>query len=445
MVNSPMFNGMRSDMMKHLKRLSERTRELQFVPYEAEFMNKKALTATYGNAPAPVKHFTLKQKPKSATLRADALLRANESKPKNPDNPSVPMRYKDQIKGIDQMLSGPSHSSAAVKRAYATGPHARVQAAKEKSLAAAKARPSIKVLDINEQPLTQDQGAHKRRRKLIGVPVSGSAAPGGDGKVEEEAAGGGEKERETSPHPTEEETATSTPNSSPKKSTSFGSPNPAEQTRQLSPEIPVPALVPSTAPDDTTASPISSESSPSKFTPQPVSSSTPQVIHPQPGSLMDLSKLKITKETQKTITEIFVNANKVTRPEKILIINFVAGMRANPCPHLGPVLTVRLSENIVPVTLPDGRQIDAIVEEYFHMNFNTGEWKRLRKQKPLTVTGQGAEFYGNAQTQSAPIPPVSTLTPTPSMNPILLPGTNPHNMGFPPMPHPGQGGLSRPF
>lgn len=71
--NSGMFHGMRNDIKKHLKRLADRSSDLQFVPYEAEFMNKKAFTATFGNVPPPVKHFTLKQKPKSATLRADAL------------------------------------------------------------------------------------------------------------------------------------------------------------------------------------------------------------------------------------------------------------------------------------------------------------------------------------------------------------------------------------
>ena len=33
------------------------------------------------------------------------------------------------------------------------------------------------------------------------------------------------------------------------------------------------------------------------------------------------------KEIQAAITETFANANRVTRPEKILIINFIAGVR----------------------------------------------------------------------------------------------------------------------
>ena len=36
--------------------------------------------------------------------------------------------------------------------------------------------------------------------------------------------------------------------------------------------------------------------------------------------------------------EMFRTANKVTRPEKALILGFMAGSRDNPCPHLGTSL-----------------------------------------------------------------------------------------------------------
>ncbi len=34
---------------------------------------------------------------------------------------------------------------------------------------------------------------------------------------------------------------------------------------------------------------------------------------------------------------MFRTANKVTRPEKALILGFMAGSRDNPCPHLGKI------------------------------------------------------------------------------------------------------------
>ena len=43
------------------------------LPLECLYLNKNALAASVGQLPQPVKHFTLKRKPKSATLRAELL------------------------------------------------------------------------------------------------------------------------------------------------------------------------------------------------------------------------------------------------------------------------------------------------------------------------------------------------------------------------------------
>lgn len=45
--------------------------------------------------------------------------------------------------------------------------------------------------------------------------------------------------------------------------------------------------------------------------------------------------LTLTKDQMATAQEMFQTANKVTRPEKALILGFMAGSRDNPCPHLG--------------------------------------------------------------------------------------------------------------
>ena len=45
--------------------------------------------------------------------------------------------------------------------------------------------------------------------------------------------------------------------------------------------------------------------------------------------------LTLTKEQMFEAQEMFRTANKVTRPEKALILGFMAGSRDNPCPHLG--------------------------------------------------------------------------------------------------------------
>lgn len=43
------------------------------LPLECQYLNKSALTTLVGPLTPPVKHFQLKRKPKSATLRAELL------------------------------------------------------------------------------------------------------------------------------------------------------------------------------------------------------------------------------------------------------------------------------------------------------------------------------------------------------------------------------------
>ena len=102
--------------------------------------------------------------------------------------------------------------------------------------------------------------------------------------------------------------------------------------------------------------------------------------------------------------EMFKTANKVTRPEKALILGFMAGSRDNPCPHLGKddiflyclecleltyflslgnVVTIKLSENQESVLQNDGTYLTMIVETHFQMNYSTGEWKRIKKYRRL--------------------------------------------------------------
>merc|ERR1711874_267585 len=93
--------------------------------------------------------------------------------------------------------------------------------------------------------------------------------------------------------------------------------------------------------------------------------------------------LSLTKEQMLEAQEMFRTANKVTRPEKALILGFMAGSRENPCPHLGNVVTIKLSENQESVLQNDGTYLTMIVETHFQMNYSTGEWKRIKKYRRL--------------------------------------------------------------
>ncbi|TRY79357.1 hypothetical protein TCAL_07076 [Tigriopus californicus] len=112
--------------------------------------------------------------------------------------------------------------------------------------------------------------------------------------------------------------------------------------------------------------------------PAPLPTQTPQ---PAPAQAQRRS-LTLTKEQMMEAQEMFRTANKVTRPEKALILGFMAGSRDNPCPHLGNVVTIKLSEN--QENVQQGNQfVGMIVETHFQMNYSTGEWKRIKKLRRL--------------------------------------------------------------
>ncbi|CAL4102299.1 unnamed protein product [Meganyctiphanes norvegica] len=95
--------------------------------------------------------------------------------------------------------------------------------------------------------------------------------------------------------------------------------------------------------------------------------------------------LSLTREQMLEAQEMFRTSNKVTRPEKALILGFMAGSRENPCPHLGNIVTIKLSEGEETVSQADGAFVNMLAETHFQMNYNTGEWKRIKKYRPLPV------------------------------------------------------------
>lgn len=131
--------------------------------------------------------------------------------------------------------------------------------------------------------------------------------------------------------------------------------------------------------------------------------------------------LHLQREQMLEAQEMFRSSNKVTRPEKALILGFMAGSRGksflfsflllsklwisvifclevpnflcvifvsiteNPCPHLGNIVTIKLSEGEETVPQPEGTFINMMAETHFQMNYNTGEWKRIKKYRPLPV------------------------------------------------------------
>lgn len=108
--------------------------------------------------------------------------------------------------------------------------------------------------------------------------------------------------------------------------------------------------------------------------------------------------------------EMFKTANKVTRPEKALILRFMAGSRGgcrgraggggapgpgphpaahppsaeNPCQEQGDVVQIKLSEHTEDLPKADGQGTTTmLVDTVFEMNYATGQWTRFKKYKPM--------------------------------------------------------------
>ena len=120
---------------------------------------------------------------------------------------------------------------------------------------------------------------------------------------------------------------------------------------------------------------------------------TQQTAQPQqqtPQQPLVRKQLQLSREQMFAAQEMFNNSNRVTRPEKALILGFMAGSRENPCPQLGNVVTIKLSEKEEDVRQSDQTVQRMIVETHFQMNYNTGEWKQVQKFRKLDQNVQNA-------------------------------------------------------
>lgn len=164
------------------------------LPLECHYLSKPALLSLVGQQPPPVKHFTLKRKPKSAALRAELLQKSGDvqSSVKKSPAPTIPLRSRgmprkvtDTSKQHDKFVF--SNISIYVKiylcfSAPLKGIPSRVPTGGFRSPPLASAALSrtplgksitkrkdggIKLLDINEQPLGYAQA--KKRKRLQGL------------------------------------------------------------------------------------------------------------------------------------------------------------------------------------------------------------------------------------------------------------------------------------
>lgn len=83
-----------TDMVADLRRLIGKHSDIGMLPLECQYLNKAALVSVVGQQPAPVKHFTMKKKPKSYALKAELLKKCADaqSQVKKTQAPTIPLR-----------------------------------------------------------------------------------------------------------------------------------------------------------------------------------------------------------------------------------------------------------------------------------------------------------------------------------------------------------------
>lgn len=157
-----------TDMVNDLKKLVTKHSDLGMLPLECQYLNKPALVLMVGQQPAPVKHFTLKRKPKSAALRAELLQKSCDAQShlKKSSAPTIPLRSRGMprkmtdttpLKGIPSrvptggFLRSPPSSQGSTRPNMSRTPAGRKDG-------------GIKLLEITEQPLGY-AAAKKRKRQ----------------------------------------------------------------------------------------------------------------------------------------------------------------------------------------------------------------------------------------------------------------------------------------
>ncbi|XP_051546675.1 negative elongation factor A [Myxocyprinus asiaticus] len=419
-----------------LGELREKVNECEasaMLPLECQYLNKSALTTLVGPLTPPIKHFQLKRKPKSATLRAELLQKSTETAQQLKKTAGAPFHSKGRglvkkidtttpLKGIPKapfrspttpsMFSPPSNRTPIAP--------ARTPLRKERG---------VKLLDISELDMVGAGREAKRRRKTLDteagekaakeeavvenatpdyaaglvstqklgalnnestlpstsyLPATPSMVPSSSyiPSSETQPANTGGSGRETTNRQSEESSIPNTASAS--LPGQFKQRPPMYNASTASPTAPTSPTTPTSTPTNNAPPPAATATQPDMPTQPPTTAAQPAPT-PAPPQTQPKKNLSLTREQMYAAQEMFKTANKVTRPEKALILGFMAGSRENPCPEQGDIIQIKLSEHTEILPKADGTgSTTMLVDTVFEMNYSTGQWTRLKKYKPIT-------------------------------------------------------------
>ncbi|KAI4808650.1 negative elongation factor A isoform X1 [Pseudochaenichthys georgianus] len=411
------------------------------LPLECQYLNKSALTTLVGPLTPPVKHFQLKRKPKSATLRAELLQKSIETAQQLKKTAGVPFHAKGRglVKKIDTTTPLKGIPNKAPFRSP-TAPSMFSPPSNRTPIAPARTplrkERGVKLLDISELDMVGAGREAKRRRKTLEteagekaakeeaaaaavventtpdyaaglvsaqklgaltenplpstsyLPATPSMVPSSSYIPSSEAqpanaGGSGRDTLQSARQPEESATAgagaTATlPGQYKQRTPMYNASNTTNPATPTSPSTPVSTPASNGPPAAATASQPETPTQPP---------STPQTPTPTPPQPQPKKNLSLTRDQMYAAQEMFKTANKVTRPEKALILGFMAGSRENPCPEQGDIIQIKLSEHTEVLPKADGTgSTTMLVDTVFEMNYSTGQWTRLKKYKPITNT-----------------------------------------------------------
>ncbi|KAG9274442.1 negative elongation factor A isoform X1 [Astyanax mexicanus] len=421
------------DILGELREKVSECEASAMLPLECQYLNKSALTTLVGPLTPPIKHFQLKRKPKSATLRAELLQKSTETAQQLKKTAGVPFHAKGRglvkkidtttpLKGIPKapfrspttpsMFSPPSNRTPIAP--------ARTPLRKERG---------VKLLDISELDMVGAGREAKRRRKTLDtetgekaakeeavvenatpdyaaglvstqklgalnsesalpstsyLPATPSMVPSSSyipSSETQPANAGGTGRDQTNRQPEE---ATAPGAASTTLPGQFKQRPPMYNASTASPTAPTSPTTPTSTPLNNAPAPATTATQADTATPPPTTTAQPTPT-PAPQQSQPKKNLSLTREQMYAAQEMFKTANKVTRPEKALILGFMAGSRENPCPEQGDIIQIKLSEHTEVLPKADGTgSTTMLVDTVFEMNYSTGQWTRLKKYKPIT-------------------------------------------------------------
>ncbi|XP_076992342.1 negative elongation factor A [Tamandua tetradactyla] len=409
------------DVLGELREKVSECEASAMLPLECQYLNKNALAALAGPLTPPVKHFQLKRKPKSATLRAELLQKSTETAQQLKRSAGVPFHAKGRgllrkvdtttpLKGIPKQApfrSPPTPSVFSPTGNRTPIPPSRTPLRKERG---------VKLLDISELDMVGAGREAKRRRKTLDADVvekqakeetvienatpdyaAGLVSTQKLGALNSEPALPSTSYLPATPSvvPASSYTPTAeTPPAPSAREASLQASRPPEEPGAPSPALPAqfkqraPLYSSSLGPATPTAptSPLTPTSPPAAA---PAAQAPPvAIVTPQaqpPAQQQPKKRLSLTREQMFAAQEMFKTANKVTRPEKALILGFMAGSRENPCQEQGDVIQIKLSEHTEDLPKADGQgSTTMLVDTVFEMNYATGQWTRFKKYKPMS-------------------------------------------------------------